>query len=147
MLDYRARLQSVGFWSWFLAVSLQVTWVTNPAVSCHYFPPGLQLPSQPLRGPVPILLLGEWWMWTVCLSLFPDSIAAAIWTGPTAPESSMLTTQLPSHPLVYYIIVLLLSVYCYSYCIKLCEYSTVDIGLICIIEWNVIVQPWRMLYW
>jgi len=36
-----------------------VTWVINPAVGCHYFPPGLQLPSQPLRGLLPILLLGE----------------------------------------------------------------------------------------
>ena len=55
------RLPSVGFRSWsrFLAVSLQVTWVINPAVGCHYFPPGLQLPPQPLRGLLPILLLGE----------------------------------------------------------------------------------------
>ena len=55
------RLPSVGFRSWsrFLAVSLQVTWVINPAVGCHYFPPGLQLPSQPLRGLLPISLLGE----------------------------------------------------------------------------------------
>jgi len=52
---------SVGFRSWFrfLAVSLQVTWVINPAVGCHYFPPGPQLPSQPLRGLLPIPLLGE----------------------------------------------------------------------------------------
>jgi len=55
------RLPSVGFrsWSWFLAVSLRVTWVINPAVGCHYFPPGLQLPPQPLRGLLPISLLGE----------------------------------------------------------------------------------------
>ena len=46
-------------WSRFLAVSLQVAWVINPAVGCHYFPPGLQLPAQPLRGLLPILLLGE----------------------------------------------------------------------------------------
>ena len=26
---------------------------------CHYFPPGWQLPPQPLRGLLPILLLGE----------------------------------------------------------------------------------------
>jgi len=26
---------------------------------CHYFPPGQELPSQPLRGLLPILLLGE----------------------------------------------------------------------------------------
>ena len=50
------RLPSVGFWSWsrFLAISLQVKWVIHPAVGCHYFPLGPQLPSQPL-----ILLLGE----------------------------------------------------------------------------------------
>ena len=55
------RLPSVGFRSWyrFLAVSLQVTWVINPAVGCHYFLPGPQLHSQSLRGLLPILLLGE----------------------------------------------------------------------------------------
>jgi len=55
------RLRSVGFRSWsrFLAVSLQVTWVINPAVGCHYSPPGLQLPSSPLRGLLPVSLLGE----------------------------------------------------------------------------------------
>jgi len=41
-------------------------WVINKAVGCHYFPPGLQLPPQPLRGLLPILLLDEqrhnkWW--------------------------------------------------------------------------------------
>jgi len=34
-------------------------WVINPAVGCHYFPPGPQLSLQPLRGLLPILLLGE----------------------------------------------------------------------------------------
>jgi len=55
------RLPSVGFRSWsrFLAVSLQVMWVINPAVGCHYFPPGLQLPPQPSRGLLPIWLLNE----------------------------------------------------------------------------------------
>jgi len=55
------RLLIVGFWSWsqFLAVSLQVTWVINPAVGCHYFPPVPQLLSQPLRGLLSVLLLGE----------------------------------------------------------------------------------------
>ena len=55
------RLPSVGFrsWSQFLVVSLRVMRVINPAVGCHYFPPGLQLPSQPLRGLLPISLLGE----------------------------------------------------------------------------------------
>ena len=41
------------------------------------------------------------WVWTVCLRLLPDSVTTAIWTQAlTAPESSMLTTQLPSHPAV-----------------------------------------------
>jgi len=55
------RLPSVGLWSWsrFSAVSLQVMWVINPVVGCHYFPPGLQLPTQPLRGLLPVSLLGE----------------------------------------------------------------------------------------
>ena len=55
------QLPSVGFRSWSpcLAVSLQVTWVINPAVGCHYFPPGLQLPPQHLRGLLPISMLGE----------------------------------------------------------------------------------------
>jgi len=57
----RTRLPSVGFqsWSWFLAVSLQVTWVINLALGCHYFPPSLKLSWQPLRGLLPISLLGE----------------------------------------------------------------------------------------
>ena len=55
------RLLSVGFRSWsrFLAVSPQVTLVINPAVGCHCFPPGPQLPLQPLRGLLPFSLLGE----------------------------------------------------------------------------------------
>jgi len=42
----KCKLPIVGFRSWsrFFAVSLQVMWVINSAVSCHYFPPGLQLP-------------------------------------------------------------------------------------------------------
>jgi len=56
-----SRLPSVGFRSLsrFLAVSLRVTRVINPAVGCHYFPPGPQLPSQPLRGLLPFSLLGK----------------------------------------------------------------------------------------
>ena len=50
--DYRS-------WSRFSAVSLQVTWVINPAIGCRYFPPGPQLPSKPLRGLLPVSLLGE----------------------------------------------------------------------------------------
>ena len=68
---HHTRLSSLGFRSWsrFLVVSLQVMWVINPAVCCNYFPPSLQLPSQPIR-----------WLWTVCLRMLPDSVAAAIWS-------------------------------------------------------------------
>ena len=31
----------------------------HPTVVCPYFPPGPQLPPQPLKGLLPILLLGE----------------------------------------------------------------------------------------
>ena len=31
----------------------------KPGVGCHYFPPRPQLPSQPLRGLLPVSLLGE----------------------------------------------------------------------------------------
>jgi len=46
-------------WSRFLVVSLHVTWVINRAVGCHYFPPGPQLPPQPLRGLLPISMICE----------------------------------------------------------------------------------------
>ena len=65
----------------------QVTWVTYPAVGCHYFPPGLQLPPQPLRGLLPILLVGE--------QRHDGRRDCDLNRGPSAPESS---TQLPSHP-------------------------------------------------
>ena len=50
------RLWSVGFWSWsrFLAGNVS----HRLPVDCHYFLPGLQLLSQPLRGLLPISLLG-----------------------------------------------------------------------------------------
>ena len=78
------RLQSVGFrtWSPFLAVSVQVMWVINPEIGCHYFPPGLQLPSQPLK-----------WLLPISLRRGCDLIP-----GSTAPESRTLTTRLPSQP-------------------------------------------------
>jgi len=97
-------LPSIGFQSWsqFLAVSLHMTRVINPAVSCHYFPPGLQSPSQTLRGLPPIPLLGAQRVWTVCLRLLPDSIAAVTWTKALTPEFSMLTTRLPNHPVCRY---------------------------------------------
>jgi len=95
------RLPSVGFRSWsrFLAVSLQVMWVINPAVGYHYFPPGLQLPPQPLRGLLPISLLGEQRR-NECKTKTVRTRqrrSCDLNPGPTAPESSTLTTRLPSH--------------------------------------------------
>ena len=97
------RLPSVGFrsWSWFFAVSLQVTWVINPAVGCHYFPPGLQLPPQPLRGLLPFF--SAWWtesqwVWTVCRVTTRQRRGCDLNPAPSVPESSTLTTRLPSHP-------------------------------------------------
>jgi len=88
------RLPSVGFRSWsrFLAVSLQVTWVINPAVGCHYFPPGLQLPSQPCCQ---FHCLG--------VNSLPKTVTRQhcncdLNPGPSAPESSTLTMWLPNHP-------------------------------------------------
>jgi len=79
-----------------VVVSLQVTRVINPAVGCHYFPPGPQLPPQLLRG----LLYQFRWLVnrgtmgvTVCLRLLPG---CNLNPGPSATESSTPTTRLPS---------------------------------------------------
>jgi len=90
-----------------------VTCVINLAVGCHYFQPGLQLPSQPLRRLLPISLLGEqrhdgceqfaqqrqllvikYCTRTVLVSL---TRGCDLNPGPSALESSTLTTRLPSH--------------------------------------------------
>jgi len=80
------RLPSVGFrsWSQFLAVSLQVTYVSHK--------PGGRLLLLSARPAVTSATLkraatnfAAWWteaqwVWTVCLKLLPDSITTAIWT-------------------------------------------------------------------
>jgi len=69
----------------------------HPQADCDYFPPGPQLPSQPLRGLWPISLLGEQkhdgreQFARQCRGCDKNP-------GPSAPESSTLTTRLPSHP-------------------------------------------------
>jgi len=70
--------------------SLQVTWVINPAVGCHYFSRGPQLPPKPLRGLLPVLLLGEQGHKTV----IRQRRDCYLNTCPSAPESSKLTTRL-----------------------------------------------------
>jgi len=99
------RLLSIGFRrSRFLAVSLQVMWVINPAVGCHYFPPGLQLRSWPIgqyfcclvnRGMMGVNSLPKTVTW--------QHRGCDLNPCPTAPEYSTLTTRLLSHP-IYYIL-------------------------------------------
>ena len=92
------RLPSVGFRSWsrFLAVSLQVTWVINSAVGCHYFP---QLPSQ--EGCYQFRFLVN--KGTMDVNSLPKTVTRQrrgcdLNTGTSAPESSTLTTRLPDAP-------------------------------------------------
>ena len=99
------RLPSVGFQSWsrFLVVSLLVTWVINPAVGCHYFLPGLQLPPQPLRGLLPICCLvnrGTMGVNSLLQTVTRQHGDCDLNPGPSAPESSTLTTRLPSLNLI-----------------------------------------------
>jgi len=91
------RLLSIGFRSWsrFLAVSLQVTWIIIPAVGCHYFPPGLQL-----RGCYQFRCLVN--RGTMGVNSLPRTVTwqrhgCNLNPGPSAPESSTLTTRLQSH--------------------------------------------------
>jgi len=70
----------------------------NPAVGCHYFPPGLQLPSKPVRRLLPISRLGE--QRHDGVNSLPKTVTRQrrgcdLNPGPTAPESSTLTTRLP----------------------------------------------------
>ena len=64
---------------------------------------GLQLPSQPLRGLLPISLLGN--RGTMGVNSLPKTVTrhgrgCDLNPGPSAPESSTLTTRLPSHRIV-----------------------------------------------
>jgi len=72
----------------------------KPGGRLRFFPPGPQLPSQPLRGLLPVLLLGEQrhngceqFAW-----LTRQRRSCDLNPGPSAPESSTLATRLPSHP-------------------------------------------------
>jgi len=80
---YSITERRVRSWSRFLAVSLQVMWVINPAVGCPL------LSARPAVTPAALKRaatnFAAWWtdiqwVWTVCLRLLPDSVATAIWT-------------------------------------------------------------------
>ena len=74
---------------------------SQPASDVSHKPGGRpQLPSQPLRGLLPILLLG-----TMGVNSLPNTVTRQrrdcdLNPGPSAPESSTLTTRLPSHPYI-----------------------------------------------
>ena len=60
----------IWLWNWSRssAVSPQVTEATDPAVGCHYFPPGPRLPAHPPSSvtshwPVPNYTACTWWVW------------------------------------------------------------------------------------
>ena len=78
-----------------------MTRVIKPTAGCHYFPPGLQLHPQPLRGLLPISLLG--------VNSLPKTVTrqrrgCGLNPVPSAPESRQrgytLTTRLQSHTAV-----------------------------------------------
>ena len=74
----------------------------NPAVGCHYFPPGLQLPPHHLRGLLPILVIGEEshdGVNSLPMTVNRQRRGCDFNLGASVPESSKLTTRPPSHSL------------------------------------------------
>ena len=70
-------------------------------VDCHYFPLGLQLPSQPLRENCYqfrcLVNRGKMGVHSLPKTVTRQRRGCGLNPGPTAPASSSLTTQLPSH--------------------------------------------------
>ena len=62
------------------AVSPQVTWshASHPAVGCHYFPPGLRLPSQPksVTAHRPVPNYTAWWQMHMRVSSLPKAFGS-----------------------------------------------------------------------
>ena len=61
----------------------EVSHAINQAVGCHYFPPGLRLPSQSLAGLLYQLIPlgdGSTWVWAACWRLLSYSSMAGNWT-------------------------------------------------------------------
>ena len=80
--------------------SLQMTWVMNPAVGCHYLPPARSYPRNPWEGCYQFHCLVNKGMMGV--NSLPKTVTwqhrgCDLNPGPSAPESSMLTIRLPSH--------------------------------------------------
>jgi len=73
---------------------------SQPAAGCHYFLPGLQLPSQPLR--YCLVNRGTMGVNSLPKTVTRQNHGCDLNPGPSVPESSTLTTRLPSHPLSKY---------------------------------------------
>jgi len=79
----------------------------KPRGSCHYFPPGPQLPSQPLRRLLPFCcLVNTLNTGTMGVNSLPKTVTRQrrdcdLNPDPSAPETSTLTTRLPSRPEVF----------------------------------------------
>ena len=93
---------TIPFWSWsqFLAVTLQVKWIINPTVGCHYFPPGLQLPRNLYEGCYQFCCFVN--RGTMGVNSLPKTVTGQhcncdLNPGPSVPESRTLTTRLSSH--------------------------------------------------
>ena len=89
------RLSNVGFRSWsrFLAVSLQVMRVINPAVGCHYLCQACSYPRNPQEGCYQFCCLVN--RGTMGVNNLPKTVSQQrrgcdLNPGPSAPESSML---------------------------------------------------------
>jgi len=98
---YSITERRVRSWSRFLAVSLQVTWVINPAVGRHYFRPGSQLPSQPLEGCYQFRCLVN--RGTMGVNSLPKTVTRQrcgcdLNPGPIAPESSVHANHSAAEP-------------------------------------------------
>jgi len=101
------RLPSIGFWSWswLLAVSLQVTWVINPAVGWLAFHQACSYHRNPLEGCHQSHCLVN--RGTMGVNSLPYLIHrdCDLNPGPSAPESSTLTARLPSMYIYAYVCV------------------------------------------
>ena len=74
--------------------------VKNSAVGCHYFPPGLQLSSQPWQGCYQFCCLERHngcEQFACPKTVTQQRRGCDLNPGPSAPQSSTLTTRLPSH--------------------------------------------------
>jgi len=92
------------------AIRPQVTTeVIHPAEGCHYFPPGLQLPSQlhSITDPWPVPSYTAWWQRHICVNNVPKLLCSfapsRIWMNPWPVDrkSNALPIAPPCHTISY----------------------------------------------